>query len=60
MKTIKTFIRAAGSSPRVRGIVQVRRANLARIGIIPACAGNRNAFGGLLYGKRDHPRVCGE
>ena len=49
-----------GSSPRVRGTLPLKSVAFARLGIIPACAGNtrtRSCSDGLT---RDHPRVCGE
>ena len=49
-----------GSSPRVRGTAPVGTLVRARLGIIPARAGNspsRRVRGGAA---RDHPRACGE
>ena len=49
-----------GSSPRVRGTLQILDVSRVHAGIIPACAGN--TLGGRSYAiqSRDHPRVCGE
>ena len=49
-----------GSSPRVRGTLDVQNVGRGLGGIIPACAGNTNALLKPLAPKRDHPRVCGE
>ena len=51
---------AGGSSPRVRGKPSQVAESMARIGLIPACAGKT---GGQRLGQdahRAHPRVCGE
>ena len=49
-----------GSSPRVRG-KQVREpSDLARHGLIPACAGKTERFDALHRDDGAHPRVCGE
>ena len=49
-----------GSPPRVRGTAGHSLGGNNRIGITPACAGNRyiDVVQGLL--QEDHPRVCGE
>ena len=49
-----------GSSPRVRGIAPIAESRLALLGIIPACAGNRQILDQITGDCRDHPRVCGE
>ena len=49
-----------GSPPRVRGTVCTSSAPYTDVRIPPACAGNslRRSWPG--FGRRDHPRVCGE
>ena len=59
LKAIASII-SMGSSPRVRGTVVVGRELLTLIGIIPACAGNREEQSNEVSQDRDHPRVCGE
>ena len=49
-----------GSSPRVRGTALMTRLFFPRVGIIPACAGNRPCMAPSACRYRDHPRVCGE
>ncbi len=49
-----------GSSPRVRGRVDLATLTLGGPGIIPACAGKRRSATLSLYFLGDHPRVCGE
>ena len=49
-----------GSSPRMRGTVFPLVALLARLGIIPAHAGNSLLLAALQVRRRDHPRACGE
>ena len=50
----------AGSSPRVRGTHHVCSRGRKLPGIIPACAGNTDCPMRRLFGRWDHPRVCGE
>ena len=50
----------AGSSPRVRGTVGFWVFILPHPRFIPACAGNRQCFGGGVRQGPVHPRVCGE
>ena len=52
--------RPRGPSPRVRGSPGPMRADLARHGSIPACAGKPRRCGGRTGASRVHPRVCGE
>ena len=49
-----------GSPPRVRGTALSPPLPASRIGITPACAGNRRASWVLDRVDGDHPRVCGE
>ena len=49
-----------GSSPRMRGTRLRSRHSRRRTGIIPAYAGNTETGGTWRFGRRDHPRVCGE
>ena len=51
---------APGSPPRVRGKEHFSKAKGAALGITPACAGKRQAFGEVEAKNEDHPRVCGE
>ncbi len=52
--------RRRGSSPRVRGTLELAIEGVNPVGIIPACAGNTRTQH-IRYGVlRDHPRVCGE
>ena len=55
-----THIKYKGSSPRVRGTVEPGTWTNEDMGIIPACAGNRDQQQYLETLPRDHPRVCGE
>ncbi len=48
-----------GSSPRMRGSLQVGCLSLSACGIIPAHAGLTNAKAACHAGSRDHPRACG-
>ena len=50
----------AGSSPRMRGTPIVFRIRSARVGIIPAYAGNTPVVSLRMISSEDHPRVCGE
>ena len=49
-----------GSSPRMRGTLRMFRRFDARIGIIPAHAGNTAWRCRSSTAARDHPRACGE
>ena len=49
-----------GSSPRVRGEVNVPFRGVAACGIIPAGAGRSPTLSSLPIGEWDHPRGCGE
>ena len=49
-----------GSSPRVRGTLDVEGLQQDACGIIPACAGNTQTAARCWTTRRDHPRVCGE
>ena len=51
--------RAAGSSPRVRGLLVVRLGGVQDGRIIPARAGFTRATAGRGWRTRDHPRACG-
>ena len=44
----------------MRGTLPSARRHEHHIGIIPAYAGNTCWLSTLSYGRRDHPRVCGE
>ena len=50
----------SGSSPRVRGKLQVQRLGDSRQGLIPACAGKTGGTASIAPKKWAHPRVCGE
>ena len=49
-----------GSSPHVRGALQIALVNIRGQGIIPACAGSTAAKAADCSDARDHPRMCGE
>ena len=49
-----------GSSPHVRGALPILRQNVARTGIIPACAGSTLFHLEVSHLTGDHPRMCGE
>ena len=49
-----------GSSPHVRGALQVTQVEREAVGIIPACAGSTRHDTCLPSLARDHPRMCGE
>ena len=49
-----------GSSPRMRGALQVRQDRLGLHGIIPADAGSTVIERGCALVLQDHPRGCGE
>ena len=55
-----TRIPVTGSPPRVRGTASWERRMNHKMGITPACAGNRVLFGRVGKEDEDHPRVCGE
>ena len=57
-RTVRAF--TIGSSPRVRGTLEVVHLAGEYPGIIPACAGNTLIGRGALPRSGDHPRVCGE
>ncbi len=50
----------AGSSPRVRGTLELRLGRRGSIRFIPACAGNASSASGSWTLTAVHPRVCGE
>ena len=50
----------AGSSPHARGAVAIRRADVARYRIIPACAGSSVPPAERTHRRWDHPRMRGE
>ena len=50
----------SGSSPRVRGAVEVDAAGYQRPGIIPARAGSSQDWPYATPRFQDHPRACGE
>ena len=50
----------AGSSPRVRGKLEVRLGGGGNLGLIPACAGKTAMLAAGAGLKKAHPRVCGE
>ncbi len=52
--------RLPGSSPRVRGTVDLGRAQVAMVRFIPACAGNSIPTRPARARVSVHPRVCGE
>ena len=49
-----------GSSPRMRGTLQLDIQLCGAGGIIPAYAGNTATCRCIVMNSRDHPRVCGE
>ena len=49
-----------GSSPRVRGTVEVAEPNRVIGRFIPACAGNSSQTVSIRDARPVHPRVCGE
>ena len=53
-------MRAAGSSPRVRGTGNGGNGPFDQFRFIPACAGNRAFLGPIVTRSSVHPRVCGE
>ena len=59
-KTSYLHVTAVGSSPRVRGTVDMKVGAHSHRGIIPACAGNSILVQEITQQFWDHPRVCGE
>ena len=58
--TVESAASTLGSSPRMRGtLIGIWQCD-ALIGIIPAYAGNTMQIIVVVFGQRDHPRVCGE
>ena len=53
-------VNTVGSSPRVRGKLNTRRAVELEERLIPACAGKTFSFVCCEIVERAHPRVCGE
>ena len=53
-------LEAAGSSPHVRGTLDIECGGQCLHGIIPACAGNTSPQPAIPQFSRDHPRMCGE
>ena len=53
-------MRGEGSSPRMRGTLQVTQVEREAVGIIPAYAGNTWPPAVAWCKAWDHPRVCGE
>ena len=51
---------SAGSSPHVRGALNVQESATRGVGIIPACAGSTPCGTVRSARCRDHPRMCGE
>ena len=49
-----------GSSPHVRGTLDIADFRLSADGIIPACAGNTTLPSRTWSANWDHPRMCGE
>ena len=54
------FQKMKGSPPRVRGTGFCKIGLPPRLGITPACAGNRHCSCSRRVHQGDHPRVCGE
>ena len=50
----------SGSSPRMRGALQLAIRCGSERRIIPAYAGSTSSDGALAVSSEDHPRVCGE
>ena len=55
-----SILRAAGSSPRVRGKLEPSGLPSAVLGLIPARAGKTGSCLSVVTGARAHPRACGE
>ncbi len=49
-----------GSPPHVRGPLRKYFSFLRSMGITPACAGTTIGNYPVKYGRRDHPRMCGD
>ena len=49
-----------GSPPPMRGKVLDLLEDLCAVGITPAYAGKSSEVVSLFYGRKDHPRLCGE
>ena len=49
-----------GSSPRVRGKLDITDLDVAAWGLIPACAGKTSRLRDRARRQQAHPRVCGE
>ena len=56
----KAISATPGSSPHVRGALNVQQTATRSIGIIPACAGSTQKSVSRFGIIRDHPRMCGE
>ena len=56
----RIIIRRVGSSPRMRGTLDLMRQTRDAIGIIPAHAGNTALQTRRMWCGGDHPRACGE
>ena len=54
------FVPIVGSPPLARGTAGRRIQNARRLGITPACAGNRSPIHNANQNLRDHPRLRGE
>ena len=52
--------RSWGSSPHMRGTPTGEKRQMAKLGIIPAYAGNTPYFCTFSSNTGDHPRICGE
>ena len=57
---VPTLSISGGSSPRMRGTQHGEKRQMAKLGIIPAHAGNTDRHSCRSTAKRDHPRACGE
>ena len=60
VSTCASLTKRSGSSPRMRGTRLTGSPRPARIGIIPAHAGNTGCARKPRHRVRDHPRACGE
>ena len=60
LSSVRVMSYTLGSSPRVRGTVNIRTGKMVALGIIPACAGNSYHNVTIFDTDGDHPRVCGE
>ena len=59
-KEVFAALAAAGSSPHVRGALEIQGVAFLRDGIIPACAGSTSRIRDARSDPWDHPRMCGE